>query len=175
MVLRQISSILIKKFLISTLLIIHSMIFENQGVNPTLPKATYQIPNYDMIDYSNAIRVIFSFPESKSNNISKRIQNTYRAFMGKSYYLPESPLGEGKQSKFDKNPLFRTDTFDCVTLVDTVLALIESNNIRKFKCNIIKIRYRDAHIGYIYRDHWFSQVDWNKVNQENNLCPKHNV
>lgn len=128
---------------------------------------TYQISDYDMSVYSNSINNIYTHPESHAASIDERLIFDSQQFLGKPYYTPESPLGDGKASEFDQNPLYRTDTFDCVTLVDTVIALAESNGLAQFEHNIIKIRYRNGGISYANRDHWFSQVDWNKVNQAN--------
>ena len=47
-------------------------------------------------------------------------------FKGKPYVL--GSLGEGKAAIFDKNPIYRTDTFDCETYVSTVLALVVSDD-----------------------------------------------
>lgn len=84
-------------------------------------------------------------------------------FLGKPYQL--KALGEGRTGYYDKDPLYRTDAFDCETYVDTVLALALADNQSLFQTRINEIRYRDGEISYVTRNH-FTCVDWNKNNQK---------
>lgn len=75
-------------------------------------------------------------------------------------------LGEGQQGKYDQHPLYRTDAFDCVTYVSTVIALAKADNLSTFKKEILKIRYQNANPAFTHRNH-FMTVDWNKNNAAN--------
>lgn len=70
-----------------------------------------------------------------------------------------------------QDPIYRTDAFVCNTLVQTVLALIQSNTLAEFNRNIIAVRYGAAHepsnpIHYYNRNHFIS-ADFNPINQKN--------
>jgi hypothetical protein len=98
---------------------------------------------------------------NKNTNIANRIAAVSEFFLGKPYQ--NSPLGEGVNAKFDKNPLYRTDKFDCMTFVSTILAFAVSNNLAEFKINIKKINYYDSKVAFLYRKH-FTNADWNATN-----------
>ncbi len=124
-----------------------------------------QVKAYDMAQFNKTIQQLYAtVPASHSHSISKRINAASAFFLGKPYHL--WPTGEGKQGKFDQKPIYRTDMFDCGTYVETVLALAESNNLQQFQKNILKIRYKDAQISYLNRNHFIS-VDWNPNNARN--------
>lgn len=71
-----------------------------------------------------------------------------RSFLDAPYV--NSPLGEGVAP--DSDPLIRFDAFDCTTFVETVLA---GGNLEKLN----KIRYQNAEIGFLTRNH-FIELDW---------------
>ncbi len=124
-----------------------------------------QIKAYKMAQFNNKIMYLYtSIPASHGRSIATRIAADSAFFLGKPYHLWQT--GEGKNGKFDQNPIYRTDMFDCGTYVETVLALAESNNLKQFKQNILKIRYKDAKISYLNRNHFIS-VDWNPNNMLN--------
>jgi len=78
----------------------------------------------------------------------------------------EGALGEGVNGRYDQNPLYRFDYFDCETYVDTVVALALAKNLSDFKNKINQIRYRQGHVGFTQRNH-FPSADWipsNKIN-----------
>jgi hypothetical protein len=118
------------------------------------------IPRYQMENYNKNIEKLY-----KANIPTKdKIAQYSQSFLGKPYYL--GALGEGPNGQFDKDPLYRTDKFDCMTFVSTVLALVESKNLREFQKNIKKIRYKNGKVSYLNRNH-FASVDWNKNNIKN--------
>jgi hypothetical protein len=55
----------------------------------------------------------------------------------------------------------RTDGFDCVTYVETVLALGKSKSADEFAGHLREIRYKDGEVDYIKRLHYISE--WNEV------------
>jgi hypothetical protein len=71
----------------------------------------------------------------------------------------ESPLGEGEGSKVDDDPLWRFDAFDCVTFVETALALSTTDSQEDFEKAMNAIRYRDGEVSFIARNH-FMNPDW---------------
>lgn len=99
-------------------------------------------------------------------NAYDRIDYASQYFLGKPYIT--NPQGEGENSEIDQAPLFRFDGFDCVTYVNTVLALALSNNPVSFQKNLLKINYYHAIPKYENRFHFMS-VDWNPQNQKNNI------
>lgn len=70
------------------------------------------------------------------------------------YPYIDSPLGEGT-----KKPRLRFDGFDCMTLVETCLALALSESSRDVLLNLDKIRYREGIVDFYHRNHFVS-VDW---------------
>ncbi len=80
-------------------------------------------------------------------------------FIGQEFVgLPyaESPLGEGFAP--DADPLIRTDAFDCVTFVETVLA---NSDVEKLN----QIRYKNAKVDFLERNH-FVETDWLQNNAD---------
>lgn len=69
-------------------------------------------------------------------------------YLGKPYSF--DPLGEATAP--DKDPLIRSDAFDCTTFVETALA---DGDIEK----LTKIRYKNGRVGFKNRNH-FIETDW---------------
>lgn len=122
------------------------------------------IPPYSMKVYDQNLQTFYStHPASQSTNLQTRLDADSGFFLGKPYVL--GALGEGPNAKFDQSPLYRTDAFDCVTYVSTVLAMVESTNLQQFRQNMISIQYSNHQPSYLSRNHFVS-VDWNPKNQE---------
>lgn len=81
-----------------------------------------------------------------------------RFFLDKPYLL--EPLGEGPTGDFSQEPMYRTDQFDCVTYVDTVLALYHAHHLGDFQQNMLHVRYIDGRIQYTSRTEWFTDLEW---------------
>lgn len=75
-------------------------------------------------------------------------------YVGAKYIM--NPLGEEKSP--DTDPVFRTDAFDCMTLIETALANGDKNKLTR-------IRYKDGNIDIINRNH-FMETDWLKNNAD---------
>jgi hypothetical protein len=71
------------------------------------------------------------------------------------------------EAPLDEDRLFRFDAFDCLTYVNTVLALLFSNNWVEFKRHIVRLNYYNSIVSYEKRFH-FMCVDWNSQNSANN-------
>lgn len=109
------------------------------------------------------IEIIYNQLNSQSElTSSERLDFISQFFLNKPYRL--GPLGEGEKARFDQYPLYRTDGFDCITYVETVLAIYSSSDVPSFRENIINIRYLEGNVSYISRKH-FPSTDWNPSNQ----------
>ncbi len=129
----------------------------------TDPNKAVVIPAYTMKTYDQAIEKLYAdHPGSHSASIATRVETDSAYFLGQPYLL--GALGEGPDGQFDKSPLYRSDAFDCVTYVATVVALANSRNLQEFKKTMPKVDYKDGIVKYINRNH-FTSVDWNKNNE----------
>lgn len=99
-------------------------------------------------------------------NMASRLQAISAQFIGKRYLF--GALGEGPDARFDQEPLYRTDAFDCDTYVTTVLALALAKNEQGFKQCMSKVRYKGGQVDFITRNHFIS-LDWNPNNQGQNF------
>lgn len=97
-----------------------------------------------------------SFPEQIVWNSEK--------FVGKPYLA--DPLGEGETGRYDTDPLFRLDGFDCLTYVETVMALSLSSATESPEQKLNQIRYKDGKATYENRNHFMS-ADWLPNNIKN--------
>lgn len=89
----------------------------------------------------------------------KTITEVSQKYLGSHY--TEDPLGEGKTTSHDTDPLIRFDTFDDKTFVETIIAerMAKTNNEFVVKYYLNKIRYFAGNIGFQSRNHLFS-ADW---------------
>lgn len=123
------------------------------------------IPAYNMQAYVNDIQhLYFTVPASHSQNVIDRIKADSAYFLGKPYL--NVALGEGPSGAFDQGPLYRTDAFDCLTYVSTVLALAKADDSTDFEKNIKNINYQNGEVSFTQRNH-FIQIDWNQSNAKN--------
>jgi hypothetical protein len=97
--------------------------------------------------------------------VAKRMDVISKTFLGLPYGKG-GPLGEGPQGKFDQDPLYRFDTFDCTTYVETIMALALSRDVNEFEVHQDKIRYENGEIEYLKRNH-FTDLQWIPFNVEN--------
>lgn len=87
-----------------------------------------------------------------------------------STYARGKPYGEKLLEEVPERLVIHLDQFDCVTLVETMLAFYQTINIKlknrtTFSVNLQSIRYRNASISYPTRNHYFE--DWLLENQKN--------
>jgi hypothetical protein len=99
----------------------------------------------------------------KGGSLSTRMEKFSAAFLGQPF--GDAPLGEGETGKYDRNPLYRTDRFDCTTFIETVLALALSKTQAEFEKKLTRIRYADGKISFTRRNH-FPCADWIPHNTE---------
>lgn len=101
---------------------------------------------------------------SAPQDLMSRLGSIIPLFLGRPYQW--EALGEGSSGRYSQDPLYRFDAFDCVTFVNTVLALIYSNGITAFKKNLQAIRYSAGEVDYRLRTDWFTDLEWNPRAQE---------
>ena len=101
---------------------------------------------------------------SSAKSIQRRIELASAALLGASYQA--GALGEGSSGEYDRNPLYRFDHFDCETYVDTVVALALATSFLDFKKKLNQIRYKQANINFLQRNH-FPSADWIPNNKKN--------
>lgn len=92
-------------------------------------------------------------------------------FSGKFVGFPygkNGPLGEGPDGLYDQDPLYRFDTFDCTTYVETIMALAFARDVDSFEKTLDHIRYKDGVIGYLTRNH-FTDLQWIPFNIQNGM------
>jgi len=92
-----------------------------------------------------------------SKNIPSRIQEFSDLFLSLPYI--KDPLGEGPYGRYDQDPRFRFDGFDCTTFVETVSSLALSTSKSEFIRTMDGIRYRDGVVAFQTRNH-FTDLDW---------------
>jgi hypothetical protein len=116
----------------------------------------------------------------QSEKLTRNIEQTSASFLNVPF--GDGPLGEGKDGKYDNDPLFRTDLFDCTTYVETVMAIaiVETTTISNLdprfqgaKQEIIlkmlnRIRYKNGDVEYLKRNH-FADLDWIQNNADENF------
>ncbi len=137
-----------------------ALIFSIAGLcsadTPAEPKL---LPAYNQAGFDAAINNYYRTNKSSHNtNIETRLQAASSWLLGKPYEL--GALGEGEQGQFDQHPLYRTDAFDCLTYVSTVLALAHADNLTQFKRALLNLNYFDGKADYVHRLH-FTSIDWN--------------
>lgn len=107
-------------------------------------------------------KLYHSLNQLPKSDMSMRLETISGQFLGKAYLL--GALGEGAEARFDQEPRYRTDVFDCDTYVTTVLALALANDVQSFKQCMSKVRYKDGQVEFTTRNHFMS-LDWNPNNQ----------
>ena len=106
------------------------------------------------------------------DNISLRMDQVSNSFLTLPYG-DGGPLGEGENARYDQDPLYRFDTFDCTTFVETVVSLALSRDVGEFELMMDKIRYENSHVDYLKRNH-FPSLQWIPNNVKNGLLKEIN-
>ena len=87
-----------------------------------------------------------------ARSINSPVEIAADRYIGVPYVL--DPLGEGSGAPYDSDPIRRTDAFDCLTFVETVLA--DSRDI-----DLQKIRYDDSLLTpRSFLPDWFARNHW---------------
>lgn len=102
---------------------------------------------------------------SQESSVQKRLELMSKTFIGFPYGKG-GPLGEGENGRYDQDPLYRFDAFDCTTFVETIMALALARDVNEFESILDKIRYQDGIVDYLKRNH-FTDLQWIPYNIEN--------
>lgn len=102
---------------------------------------------------------------ANETSIQKRLDLISKIFVGFPYGKG-GPLGEGENGRFDQDPLYRFDAFDCTTYVETIMSLALARDVNEFEVHQDKIRYEDGIVDYLKRNH-FTDLQWIPNNIEN--------
>jgi hypothetical protein len=109
--------------------------------------------------------IILRFNQETDDSV--RLELISRIFLNYPYGKG-GPLGEGENGKYDQDPLYRFDTFDCTTYVETIMALALSRSTDEFEDLLKNIRYENGEIDYLKRNH-FTDLQWIPANIENGV------
>jgi len=90
----------------------------------------------------------------------KRIDRISELFLSRAYI--EGSLGGG--AELPEELRVSLNAFDCVTFIETVLALALARTIDEFIDTIRRIRYEDGEIDWFRRNHYM--VDWASNNEQ---------
>lgn len=101
---------------------------------------------------------------NNENSLSERVEFYSAAFLGAPYQI--NALGEGLIGRYDRNPLYRFDHFDCESYVETVMALALAKSFLGFKKKLIQIRYEEGQVDFLHRNH-FPSLGWIPNNKKN--------
>ena len=110
------------------------------------------------------------------DSVTKRIKYIVRQFINRPYAVDTNIEGESDWSVAKKrggvhvkqDPIYRTDKFNCQTLVQTILALLHSTTLNSFQHNILEVEYGGGGAGnaiHYYNRNNFVSADFNKVNE----------
>lgn len=103
--------------------------------------------------------------QAHNYSLTNRLYEFSKAFLGKPYG-DNGPLGEGPDARFDQDPLYRFDTFDCTTYLETVIALALARDAREFEQHMNLIRYEHGEVDYLKRNH-VTSLQWIPFNVKN--------
>ena len=121
-------------------------------------------PNY--AQFKKQIESCIDLCNACSSTIAK-VQTACNFFLGTPYDM--WCIGEGDGAEVSQKPIFRTDTFDCMTLTNTIIAILHSSKFAEFTANYIRIQYRGA-INY-YNRNYFLEEDWIQHNMHHYIAP----
>ena len=110
---------------------------------------------------AEAARVVRGIHET-TPSFTARVGAISAHFVGTPYKL--NPLGEGQNGKTDKDPTFDLAHVDCLTLIETVLALAHTPELGEAKALLQHIRYAGGRIAWAQRHH-FAESQWLPENQ----------
>ncbi len=120
---------------------------------------------------------VFAGPREEAQNyldrganvsgVVNRMDAFSKLFIGRPYGVG-GPLGEGPEGRYDQDPLYRFDTFDCTTYVETIVSLAHSRSVDEFEAAMNNIRYENGDVDYLKRSH-FTDLWWIPRNIQSGL------
>jgi hypothetical protein len=100
---------------------------------------------------------------ANEGDVAKRIEQISAQFLGLPY-LANSLIGS---LDVPEQLVVRLDAFDCVTYLETVLALALSKTAEQFEEHLIRLRYKNSEVSWATRNHYM--VDWWRNNEREGL------
>lgn len=100
-------------------------------------------------------------PQVELGSFEQRLDSVSKAFLGAPYKL--GPLGEGDSALGDGAPRIRTDSFDCVTYIETAEAMARADRPDSVLPILDAIRYDHGRVSWRHRNH-FTEADWIPAN-----------
>lgn len=110
------------------------------------------------LDRAAAQRVLINF--GADTDFGERISRISRFFLGRPYV--EGSLGGGPD--LPEELRLSLEAFDCVTYIETVLALAVARTTDEFIDRIRRFRYQGGTVDWVHRNHYM--VDWARNNEE---------
>jgi hypothetical protein len=98
-----------------------------------------------------------------ATDLGERIVRISESFLGRPYV--EGSLGGG--ADLTEEIRVSLDAFDCVTYIETVLALALARTVEEFVDRIREIRYDGGTVDWFHRNHYM--VDWARNNEKRGL------
>jgi cell wall-associated NlpC family hydrolase len=99
--------------------------------------------------------------KESERSIASRIETLSRYFLGRGY-KPNPLIGSADTAEVFTAAL---DGFDCVTYIETVVALARASNVDDFNDRLRKIRYEQGRIQWDRRNHYMSLWIRNNVRE----------
>lgn len=97
------------------------------------------------------------------SDLSNRVERISARFLGLPY-VSSSLIGD---LDVPEQLVVRLDAFDCVTYIETVLALARAQTAEQFEENLIRLRYKNGEVSWTKRNHYM--VDWWRNNEREGL------
>jgi hypothetical protein len=110
------------------------------------------------LDAAEAVRLLGE--SAGEPDLRKRIDHLSELLLGRAYV--EGSLGGGPELPEELRISLRA--FDCVTFIETVLALAFARTIEEFIDTVRGIRYEDGEVDWARRNHYM--VDWARNNEK---------
>jgi|GEM_PF-1785590 len=102
----------------------------------------------------------------KHLDFHQRLRLLSKRLLGAPYRY--GPLGEGPTGRYDRDPIYRRDRFDCVTYLETVMAYAMAHTEAQSIPILQQIRYKDGKIDFAHRNH-FTFPQWLVENRKRGL------
>lgn len=100
---------------------------------------------------------------AQESDLAARIEKLSASFLGRPY-VANSLVGSFEKPE---QLVTRLDGFDCVTFIETVLALALATNADEFQTHLIDIRYQNGEVSWAKRNHYMA--DWWRINERAGL------
>lgn len=96
------------------------------------------------------------------SSMPKRIESVSARFLGRPYLENALDLLQGSETL-----RVSLEAFDCVTYVETVLAIALSGSVEQFLNRLRQIRYKDGQVSWARRNHYM--IEWARNNEDRGL------